>query len=209
MKRAPAVIISVLMMISLSGGNLYAQCRYDGHRCINADDYLQYVPLAEGMALGFTGIETEHDFTGRLLAGATSFASVALMVKGLKLVVHKERPDGTDFSSFPSGHSAIAFMGAEIVREEYGWWWGAGAYSVAVGTAFLRVYNGRHDVWDVLAGAGTGVLAARIGFWLLGPEKKLVSRIFGSGGGDSPEWALSPVMDFRTGAACLSLNIAF
>lgn len=209
MKRASAAIISIFLLVSLSGGNLYAQCRYDGHRCINADDYLQYVPLAGGMALGFTVIEAEHDIAGRLLAGATSFASVALMVKGLKLAIHKERPDGTDFSSFPSGHCAIAFMGAEIVREEYGWWWGAGAYSVAAGTAFLRVYNGRHDVWDVVAGAGIGVLGARIGFWLLGPEKKLVSRIFGSGGVDAAEWALSPAVDFRTGTACLSLNIAF
>ncbi|WP_290121359.1 phosphatase PAP2 family protein, partial [uncultured Duncaniella sp.] len=42
-----------------------------------------------------------------------------------------------------------------------------GAYSVAVGVAFLRLYNGRHWLNDVIAGAGVGILSARIGYWML------------------------------------------
>ena len=53
------------------------------------------------------------------------------------------------------------------MREEYGLGMGIGAYSVAVGVAFLRLYNGRHWLNDVIAGAGVGILSARIGYWML------------------------------------------
>ena len=64
-------------------------------------------------------------------------------------------------------------MGAELMREEYGNAWGAGAYVIAGGVAFLRMYNDRHWLNDVIAGAGVGILAARIGYWLLPLERKL------------------------------------
>lgn len=54
-------------------------------------------------------------------------------------------------------------MGAELVRIEYGGWYGAGAYAVAAGVGFMRMYNGRHWLHDVVAGAGVGILSARIG----------------------------------------------
>ena len=80
-----------------------------------------------------------------------------------------------DFS-FPSGHTATVFMGAELVRMEYkdsSPLYGIGAYTIACGVAFLRLYNERHWCNDVLAGAGIGILSARIGYWLLPFEKKL------------------------------------
>ena len=54
-----------------------------------------------------------------------------------------------------------------MVREEYGLGPGIGAYTIAVGVAFLRLYNGRHWFNDVVAGAGIGILSARIGYWML------------------------------------------
>ena len=75
--------------------------------------------------------------------------------------------------SFPSGHTATAFMGAELIRREYGNAWGAGAYLLAGGIGFLRIYNDRHWLGDVLAGAGFGILAANIAYWLLPLERKL------------------------------------
>lgn len=53
-----------------------------------------------------------------------------------------------------SGHTATVFIGAELVRIEYGGWYGAGAYTIATGVAFMRMYNGRHWLHDVVAGAG-------------------------------------------------------
>ena len=66
-------------------------------------------------------------------------------------------------------------MGAELVREEYGMGYGLGAYAVATSIAFLRMYNNRHWLNDVIGGAGVGILSARIGYWLLPWE----SRLFG------------------------------
>ena len=67
-------------------------------------------------------------------------------------------------------------MGAELVRTEYKYaspWYGIGAYTIATGVGFLRLYNNRHWVSDVIAGAGVGILSARIGYWLLPFERKL------------------------------------
>ncbi|MDE6694481.1 MAG: phosphatase PAP2 family protein, partial [Bacteroidales bacterium] len=40
-------------------------------------------------------------------------------------------------------------------------------YTVATSVAFLRMYNNRHWLNDVIAGAGIGILSARIGYWML------------------------------------------
>ena len=50
---------------------------------------------------------------------------------------------------------------------EYGTGIGIGAYALATGVAFLRLYNNRHWLNDVVAGAGIGILSARIGYWML------------------------------------------
>ena len=56
---------------------------------------------------------------------------------------------------------------SDLIREEYGAAYGIAAYGVATGVAFLRLYNGRHWLNDVIAGAGVGILSARIGYWML------------------------------------------
>jgi len=53
------------------------------------------------------------------------------------------------------------------MRIEYGTNIGIVSYFVAAGVSFLRLYNGRHWVNDVIAGAGIGILSARVGYWML------------------------------------------
>ena len=53
------------------------------------------------------------------------------------------------------------------MRIEYGPYWGLCGYCVATTVGLLRIYNGRHWVNDVIAGAGIGILSARIGYWML------------------------------------------
>lgn len=81
----------------------------------------------------------------------------------------QERPDGSSRNSFPSGHTATAFAGAELLRREY-WdvspWIGVAGYAVVAGTGFFRMYNNRHWLTDVLAGAGMGILSAQAAYWL-------------------------------------------
>ena len=142
-----------------------------------ADDYLQYLPVVSNLGLSLLGAKAKHNYVDRVLITATAYAAMGIMVNGVKLVVSEQRPDGTAFNSFPSGHTATAFMGAELVRMEYkgaSVLYGIGAYTIAGGVALLRIYNERHWCNDVLAGAGIGILSARIGYWLLPIEKKLL-----------------------------------
>lgn len=82
-----------------------------------------------------------------------------------KYSINEKRPEFGGYNSFPSGHTATVFMGAELVRIEYGRWYGVGAYTIATGVGFMRMYNGRHWFHDLVAGAGVGILSARVGEW--------------------------------------------
>lgn len=146
---------------------------YRGNKRFKADDYIQYVPVAAHLGLGFIGVKARHSFRERLAVAATSSIVMAAMVNTAKYTIGEARPDNGRRNSFPSGHTATAFMGAELVRSEYGNVYGAGAYVLATGVAVLRIYNDRHWLNDVIGGAGFGILSARIGYWLLPVERKL------------------------------------
>ena len=137
------------------------------------DDGLQYVPAAAAVGLDFCGVEACHELRERIALTATAYAAMTAVTGGLKLTVSEQRPDGSDCHSFPSGHAARAFMGAELVRSEYGWQWGVGAYAFATGVAALRVAGDHHYLHDVAAGAAIGVLSARFAYWLLPYERRL------------------------------------
>ena len=138
------------------------------------DDYLQYLPSAAFLSLGGLG-RGGHNFGEHLALGATAWGIMGLSVNALKYSYGDLRPDGSTYNSFPSGHTATAFMGAELVRIEYGGWWGVGAYTVAGVTALLRVYNGRHWVSDLFGGAAIGILSANLAYLLLPFERRLFS----------------------------------
>lgn len=77
---------------------------------------------------------------------------------GLKYSVHGQRPGGSG-QSFPSGHTAMAFMGAEFIRKEYGRLWGVPAYQAAGYMRWTRVASGKRGTPVVLGGAAIGVLS--------------------------------------------------
>lgn len=141
------------------------------------DNTLQYLPTAAYLGLGFIpGVDHRHRFTSRLMAGVTAFALMSGLCQGVKRLAREPRPDTGAQTSFPSGHTATAFMGAELVRLEYGWGYGSAAYIVAAGIGAMRIYNNRHWCNDVLAGAGVGVLSAQVAYWLLPLEERLFYR---------------------------------
>lgn len=121
----------------------------------------------------FVCVEAHHPLREQVAVAATSYGVLRLTVYPTKHWVSERRPDDTDFKSFPSGHTATAFMGAELVREEYGNAWGAGAYALAAGVGVMRICQRRHYTHDVLAGAAIGFLSARVGYWLLPLERRL------------------------------------
>ena len=149
-------------------------CKWRGDHYWHGDDYIQYVPAAAYLGLGFCGIKSRSNFRDRLLAGVSAYVCMAAIVNVAKACIREERPDGSARNSFPSGHTATAFTGAELMRIEYGNYIGAAGYAVAIGVGVLRMYNSRHWYNDIIAGAGIGILSARIGYWLLPVERRLL-----------------------------------
>ncbi|WP_433835931.1 phosphatase PAP2 family protein [Flavobacterium anhuiense] len=136
---------------------------------ITIDDFSQYAPAASVYALNAFGVEGKHNMRDRTVILVTSYAIMASTVLTLKSVSHVERPDGSSNNSFPSGHTATAFMGAEFLYQEYkdkSIWYGIAGYAVATGTGLFRIYNNRHWLTDVAAGAGIGILSTKIAYWI-------------------------------------------
>ena len=159
--------------LDLSINHAVNDLRGQNHR-IGLDEYLRFAPIVTNYALHFSGIQSGFNTKDQLLLTATSFISMYALTQGLKHTIHKTRPDGSDSHSFPSGHVATAFLGAEQLRTNYGAWWGLAGYTMATSTAVLRLYNNRHWFGDVIGAAGIGIISARIGYWLLPWEKKLL-----------------------------------
>jgi len=57
-----------------------------------------------------------------------SYVVTNWITAGLKHVTDKRRPNGECCSSFPSGHTSKAFMGAAFIHARYGWKWSVPAY---------------------------------------------------------------------------------
>ena len=82
----------------------------------------------------------------------------AVVTFALKNITDETRPNGGS-QSFPSGHTSISFAGAEFLRKQYGWRWGAPAYVAAGFVGWSRVEARKHYTHDVIAGAVIGILA--------------------------------------------------
>lgn len=133
------------------------------------DDATQYVPMASVYALNLVGIKGRNNFRDRTIILGMSAAFMGVTVNAVKYSVGKERPDRSGRNSFPSGHTAMAFMGAEFLWQEYrdvSIWYGIAGYTVAAGTGLFRMYNNKHWFGDVAAGAGIGILSTKLAYWL-------------------------------------------
>lgn len=148
---------------------------------LTLDDFSQYSPMVAVYALNAAGVKGKHNFRDRTTILCTAYLLMGTTVTAIKLTGNVERPDKTSFNSFPSGHTATAFMGAEFLFQEYkdvSVWYGVAGYAVAAGTGFFRMYNDRHWLTDVAAGAGIGMLSTKIAYWI----HPFVQRtIFGNG----------------------------
>lgn len=143
----------------------HAQQRYsDG-----LDDVMAHVPMTSVLVLKASGVNSKHKWPQLLLTAAASYIFTAGVTQGLKLTVHECRPDESNANSFPSGHTAMAFSGATVLRHEYGEvspWITLAGYSVATFVAVDRVAKKRHHWYDVAAGAAIGVAATEASYWL-------------------------------------------
>ena len=136
---------------------------------ITIDDFTQFMPTVAIYGLDLFGVKGLHSPAEQTILLGTSALLMGAAVNIIKTTSNVQRPDGSAYNSFPSGHTATAFMGAELLRREY-WnvspWIGVAGYAVATGTGFFRMYNNRHWFTDVIAGAGIGILSVEIAYWL-------------------------------------------
>ncbi len=131
------------------------------------DDYLQWAPYLEIPAVLLAGVESHDD---RLNLGLVVLKSEVIMLSSVylvKMLTQVERPDGSTTLSFPSGHTAQAFLAASIVHTEFrdkSQWYGIGAYTLASSVGLFRMINNKHWQSDVIAGAGFGILSAHLAY---------------------------------------------
>ena len=150
------------------------------NRKILIDDVTLHLPYASVYALNLFGIKGKHNFKDRSIILGTAILINYPLIIIIKNKTNVWRPDQSNNHSFPSGHTAIAFMGAEFLHQEYkslSIWYSVAGYAIATGTGFLRMYNNKHWFSDVVTGAGIGILSTKVSYWIYPWLKdKILSR---------------------------------
>ncbi|MDO7853313.1 phosphatase PAP2 family protein [Hymenobacter convexus] len=157
------------------------------------DNTVIFLPYLELGAVALAGVESRNDRINTLLIIAKGEAIMLASTFAVKYLANETRPNGADNLSFPSGHTAQAFLAASIVHTEFrdkSQWYGIGAYTIATSVAALRMINDKHWQSDVVAGAGFGILSAHLAYlshrnrWgrkSIGRDIGMAPAYFGSG----------------------------
>lgn len=133
------------------------------------DDVMEYAPGVAVFGIRALGVKGQNTVGHEAMLYAMSLAINGAIVTPLKHITKVERPDGSTKWSFPSGHTSTAFASAEFLRKEYkdvSPWYGVAGYVVATATGVLRMYNNRHWLGDVVAGAGFGIASTNLAYLL-------------------------------------------
>lgn len=184
-----------------------------GHEVINhqpekfqIDDITQYVPAASVYALNLFGVKGKHNFKDRTIILGMASLFTAASVNTIKYTTKIERPDKSANNSFPSGHTAVAFMSAEFLWQEYkniSIWYGIVGYAIATGTGALRMYNNKHWFGDVAFGAGLGILSTKVAYWIHPYIEQKISR----NNRDRKNMALMPFYNGQQGGLSFSIQL--
>jgi membrane-associated phospholipid phosphatase len=129
------------------------------------DDFLQYAPAAMVYGLNLGGVKGKNSVVEETFLLLKSELVMAVVVQTLKSTTHVPRPDNSTYNSFPSGHTAQAFVAATFLHKEYGHksiWYSVGGYAAATTVGAMRVLSNRHWLSDVFIGAGIGILSTEL-----------------------------------------------
>lgn len=77
------------------------------------DNITQYIPAASVYILNWSDLKGRHNFKDRTFILGIAGLIAAASVNTLKYTTKIQCPDRSAFNTFPSGHTAVAFMGAE------------------------------------------------------------------------------------------------
>jgi hypothetical protein len=160
-----------LKRVNLAVKNKLWEDRNDGNgKRLHIDNFTLVAPALAVYGLSIAGVKGKNNLVdASIIYGMSHLIGQVLIVSNVKKLTSTMRPDSSNRLSFPSGHTAQAFISAEFLRREYkdvSPWIGVAGYAVAVGTGFLRMYNNKHWLNDVIAGAGVGILSTHISYWL-------------------------------------------
>lgn len=174
---------------------------------LKSADIIQYSPTGIMLALKAAGVEGRSDWPRMLTADGASIVIQAGITNAVKYTLKRERPDGRAHNSYPSGHTATAFMCAQMLHKEYGEtlspWISAGGYGIAATTGIMRVIANRHWCSDVLGGAAIGILSTEAAYGLtdiLFGEQGLHKAIVAPDIEDMPKWKFGLYSDYSVGA---------
>lgn len=151
--------------------------RKESVKQIHIDDYMEWGMLGWVFVADLMGKE-KHNWADQLCLVVLAEGMNAVMTRTLKHAVGETRPDGRPYS-FPSGHTANAFLGAHLAYKELKDSSPVAAYSGYVLAAFVagsRLYNNRHWVADVVAGAGFGILSVELAYLAYFPVRNAIAR---------------------------------
>ena len=171
-----------------------------------ADDYLRYAPMAVKYGMKICGVKGRSSWGEMIVGDAFSLMTMGAVVTGMKYSIKRMRPDNSKRNSFPSGHSAEAFMSATMLYKEYGElspWVGIGAYGTASLVAISRIMNDKHWMSDVLFGAGVGIFSTELGYFLsdlIFRKDKPKKRFYNA---DYDYTAVSSYLEYSVGYSCL------
>jgi hypothetical protein len=98
--------------------------------------------------------EKNHEFS-KVLIEALAVNGITTGV--LQAAVNQHDPSGDKYG-WPSGHTSSSFTVAAVLHEYYGWQAGVPAYLAAGYLAATRVGERRHNVSDLIFGAGLGIV---------------------------------------------------
>lgn len=150
----------------------WVQWQSQSHFATNTkvENVLIYSTYVSYFGLDLVGVKARNSFKERLLLSAGSVAVGQGTFQLLKVIIYRDRPDGSDRKSFPSAHTGTAFIGAHLLMKEYGYispWIGVSAYTAATTVGFLRVTNNKHWFSDLMVGAGLGMLSVELSYLLM------------------------------------------
>lgn len=138
---------------------------------------LLFAPLSPAMAVNQETAGKAIAIALPLLAGGysawegdkTGFAQLTVetlltvgTAYGLKQFVREKRPDGSDYKSFPSATSALAFAPATYMWDRYGWEYGVPMMAAATYAGWTRVNARQHHWYDVGASLGLAIISSKI-----------------------------------------------
>jgi membrane-associated phospholipid phosphatase len=165
---APTILIATGLAVKSHNAaiqeHVYNPERFKPTTAGHISDITQFVPLAMVYGLAAFNQKGEHKLLKATSLAVQSEILMILMVRPMKYITHETRPNG-GANSFPSGHTAQAFMAATFLHKEYGQksiWYSIGGYTVATGVAACRMLANKHWASDVLAGAGFGILSTNL-----------------------------------------------